>query len=531
MALLPRYEQQLSASANRTIVGLPTAPADTAVADALVDAGKAGFEIAKRAQASKVEGEVVRAENEFRVKVDTYRAELEGDTSIDDEEVGKRLRAFSSQALQDSGALISSSRSREMWAGAAEKTVIQGDEWSRKLVASRQIDRTRARHVQASSYIESRVGDASLTEDTFETMIRGQKALVDQDRKRGFLSEAQAAEVAVQLDGLRNKDWMARRSNDIEALVRGGRAADADALIDGLQTGAAEKEALKAAKAATEREVRVEENLRQAAIREAQEYVKADLYVGIWDGKVSRAGIEGAVNTGKIDARDKPELLSALRSYQRDQEAYGGMTAAQKTEAKLMSDAFRSELMMMPADALLRPPSEWAQQDRDRWEMMLPADKAAVTQSIAEMRAKGQTSDSVKGMANDLMDRARLTLPKNWTLAGMNRGDEEKQLAGVLYRLAEKESKATGGAALTEARTRELVAQAYREVGKVKVANEVAPLPGGPANRALALTIGSIKSRDRAGWETQRRAIQETTGAVPSDEQVARAYIAAREGR
>jgi hypothetical protein len=274
-----------------------------------------------------------------------------------------------------------------------------------------------------------------------------------------------------------------------------------------------QRESLKTTIEGVQRDKRAAIALADAELRKKQDDTAATMHVGIFDGQVSRRQIDAAVSSGQVSNLDKPRLVSALETYQNKQIAETAMSAAQKALVTAQSEVAKSEILAMPPDLLL---GKWAKEDEDRFASLTVAHQADVLQKVEAMRQTGQTSNAITAIKSDMLAQAQLSMPKGWTLSGANQDANQRKFQGILYTLAENESKATGGQPITAARVRELTAAAYHEYNAKKY-----PAATGPGQLA-----DITRAVDPQKYADVKRALQRATGAVPSDDDIMRAYYA-----
>lgn len=536
MAQLPQtYRQQLAPSGGGQIVQLPGGVTDTSMGDAIKRVGAVFGEVAERAQKAKLDGEVTRADRIAREKLDRLRLDIEQDASIAPEELPNRFTSQARKIVEEAGSGISSDMARGAWNESASGLVSEGDLWSRKLGVKRKIDGVKAEHVTTLKGLEATAGDLSLSEETYVANLGSARANIERDMARGFLSKEEAAIRMAALDDLRLSDVMARRSSDIEALVRAGDAAGADAVISAFEGTKAEKDKLAATKEATERQIRLEDNLAEEAIRKEQILTANRMETDILYGRVNEPMILKAASDGLISDNDVPSLIRAKRAFDDTVLSEARMSAADKALHTATSGVMKSEIMVMPADMLLSGPQNWAPEDRERFDAMTLADRGDVMEKITQMKARGQTSDAVKAMHSDLLSVAKLTAPTTWSMSGVYRGamgnvnkqeesESERRFSGILYRLANEESIKTGGQPISPVRAKELIAKAYGEFGAIKGFTPPRVDVGG-GRYVLRKDI------DPELWAATRRRLQQNDpyGQTPSDAAVMRAYRAVTE--
>lgn len=286
-----------------------------------------------------------------------------------------------------------------------------------------------------------------------------------------------------------------------------------------------ERTALRTSLEGIQRDKMIAANLAEQEFAKGQKLAANRIEIDILYGKVSEPMILQAARDGKISENDVPALIRAKRTFDNSILADAKMSPEEKALHTARSGVYRSEVMAMPADMLLSGPQSWAQSDKDRWAAMSLSDQSAVLEEITKMKTTGQTSNAIASIKEDLLAQARMTLPKNWTLSGARQNSEEVEFQGILYRLAERESKATGGKPILAQRARELVAEAYREAGKPKSAGMNSPAPAGVVGRLFDASAKAIQQDDPQGWADVRRTLQERTGRMPTDEQVAAIYM------
>lgn len=326
----------------------------------------------------------------------------------------------------------------EMWVGDEISAFRRAAQWQQgeevKFAQASAVDAMNA----MTAKIEANPDAAQAEIETWTRSLSNYSPMLGETKVKEIEEAGNYAATLAAVRGLANAD----RYEDADRVVKATAARFDDRQREGLRSAI---EGIKSDKYTAENRARVEQERVWGENRAA-------MHTDIMLGKKRWADVEDAVKSGVIDPKDRPAMLQAIRSYDSWVESETRMSAVERDMAKLQSKLTASEILAMPPDMFVRGYESWAQADKDRFDALAPEDQAAVIQKGAERRAKGQEIDAVQKVHGDLMAQARMTMPSSWTLSGQNQSPEERAFAGAMYRIAERESRSTGGEPLTAAR-------------------------------------------------------------------------------
>jgi len=510
MPQLPQYTSQLQAQANRRIIDIPVPEADTSMGDALQRVAHIGMEVAGRIQKANVDREVVSATRIAREQYEKAKYDLEQNHDIPDGEIETTLRKQGEDILSKVGEGISSKTARDMWSENAKGTLLlEGDDWARKTAQSRGIDRVKGSHVAAISDLETKAGDLSISSDAYEKSVQDERGAILRNKDRGFLKEEQAAQLLAGLDKLSLKDRTMRWSSNIDALVKEGRIAEAQAMFDAgagrvdPDTRATVKKGLDASKqdyavvAKTDElwgqakgdlgkflklsakiedaplRQKVEERgnrmrlLEDQAENQRQDNLQRQMWAHV-EGGGTIANAPAALR-GAID----PTRLGSIRAYEEARDREKALSPAALAQWKDDSARIRMRLessLIMPPQVFMSDPSTWAPDHFAAYQTMTADDQRAVDEKRQKMVETGGSVDEVTRIERLLWDEAKRTAPPGWNLGSQKdqKTPQYTQAAGLIREQAALMAKDMGGKPLTPDEVRRGVGFAFGRMNEGK---------------------------------------------------------------
>lgn len=506
MVKIPTYEQQGEYRPSGRIVQGVRTPVDDGVARGLVQLGQAGVEIAGRIQQANLDQELVKAETDLRVRMDKARQAIELDPETPDVAIPQRWKQESEAIIGEVGGTISSAKARELWTVRARGLQSEGDTWSVNLQRKRQVDGVRAGFVAMASEAEAQAGDMSISEDTYAAKVDALRALNDTQVAGGFVDKEEGARRQAVLENLALKDRTIRWTSNIDALVKDGRVAEAQAMFDvgagsvDPQTRARVKEGLDASKqdyAAVEQRdaiwaeakgdygtalqlagkikdvplrLKVEAGLNDKRNQDrAAEDARQDGYQqSLWSHVVNGGTIMNA--SPSLRAAIDPGRMGSIRAYENARDAESGMNAASKEAWRDQSANIAASFKAMAATApsmFMQDPAKWSPTDQMLYAAMTPDDQRAIMEKREGMITGGKTADATSKVFSDLMTEAKRWAPKDWQLGGDSQDARENKdnlaVTAQIYRLAEELAPQMGGTAIQQKDAQFRIAQLFSQ--------------------------------------------------------------------
>lgn len=493
------YQSTTAATANRRIIGQPTLAPDTSIGDALQKVGNVGLEIASRIQKANVDREVVTANRLAREQYEKAKFDLDQNRDIPDEQIEIQLRETGDAIITKAGEGISSGSARDLWSeNAKTNLLVEGDVWARKTAQTRSIDRVKAGHITATADLETKAGDLSISSDAYDKSLQEERGAINRNRDRGIFDDSTAATLVAGLDKLALKDRTMRWSANIDALVKDGRVAEAQAMFD---TGAgsvdpdARAQVKKGLEGAKE-DYRIVSTTDQLWARARGDYAKFVKETGNIKDAILRTKVEERgdrmrlmANQAENERQDglqeqmwahvqgggtvmnappslraaiDPDRLGSIRAFESARDWQATLSGAQKAAWADRSLDAKQQLDTMPPAIFLKPIEQWPPQAKVLYDAMDPDRQRAVRQSQIDMKEKGQTQDAAMSVYRDLVSRAKRLVPSDWKLSTETVMGEKDGLefSGQLYALAKRYATEGGGKAVTEKDAREIVARA-----------------------------------------------------------------------
>lgn len=506
MPSLPKYESQVAAQANRRIIDQPTFEADDAMGSALQNVGKVGLEIAARVQRSQTDQQLAKAETDARTRLDRLKHDLEADPETPDVAIPKRWQQESEAILKEAADTIGSQQARELWLARAKGWQAEGETWSLGLQRKRTVDKVRAGHVELATGLEAQAGDLSISEQTFAESVTAARVAVQRDVERGILDAEDGAKREAGLDLLALKDRTMRWTANIDALVKDGRIAEAQAVFD---TGAANvdpatrervRDGLDASKqdyAVVEKSDTIWERAKgdygraiklAAEIKDAPLRVKVEQRIGQLTNQAKAAEDEWQENLKSqmwahvegggtimnappsLRAAIDPEKLGSIRAFENARDAESGMNAAQKKawteQSANIGGYFKAMALQSPA-LFMADQSQWSEADRALYAAMTPSDQLSMMTRREEMITSGKSADSTSGLFTDLMREAKRWAPADWKLGGdsqdARKNKDNQAVTALIYKLAEELAPQLGGQRIAQKDAQYRIAQLFSQ--------------------------------------------------------------------
>jgi len=221
----------MAAQANKRIIEQPTFAPDTSMGNALLKVADVGTEIAQRVEKANTDREVVTANRLAQEQIEKAKQDLEQNPDIKDEDFQQTIRKTAETILETTGKGISSSSARDMWSERAKSSLLQdADNWGYSQKLKRGADRVQGAHVAAIADLDSKAGDLTIKPEQYAEWVDGERKLIDRNEATNITSHEQAARLRAGLDGLIRKDFTVRWTSNIDALVKDGRIAEAEAV-------------------------------------------------------------------------------------------------------------------------------------------------------------------------------------------------------------------------------------------------------------------------------------------------------------
>lgn len=508
MPQLPAYQSQMAAQANRRIIEQPTFAPDTSMADAAMKVAQIGMEISQRVEKANTDREVITATRLAREQYAKTKFELENDQQIKDEDILPTLRKRGEEIIGKTGEGIRSADARRLWQENLNGTLLlDGDDWARKEQTRRGVDRVRGGHIAAASQMEASAGDLTISAADYESNLNDERTAIARSRQLGFIDEETKARLEAQLNALGVKDRTMRFTANIDALVKDGKVAEAEAqyqaqmglnregkstvdpdilakIKSGLDQSKQEFAAIEkgdkfwaAAKGNYGKYMELVSGLQDVPLRKKLEERGAQL---AQQAKAAREANQdmlersmwshveggGTIMNAPPSLRSAidPDRLGSIRAYENARDAEKGMSPAMKAAWIDQSADFKSGFEWFARN---NPPvfmgkmSEWPADIRARYEAMTPDDQRAVSNLQLEMQDKGKTSDSADKVMQDALNEAKRFAP---SIMGLKADDPKRvQFEGILYRNSKLQAAMQGGNPITPDQARKLVLQTMGE--------------------------------------------------------------------
>lgn len=571
MPELERYRSQRQAQNQLRVVDVKAAPANTAVGDALQAAG----ELMARIETGKAQAEAAKLEVEAKRQYDAAYRELEADPDVADQLEGHILER-SKQIREGVLGQVKSRSVREMLDVRLSEIengyVIEG----RNLSNRRSVEAFRADVIGLVDGAEKTAKDLSVpmmdeknpNTRTVKSEIDAATALIDAGVRGGFMGKDVAAEQKARLTALQEAGDSARVLKNVDDLVEAGRIGEAEEFfkVNYNRILPSEREqAEKVFKAQTKQAKAVSmadeywaasggnyaEALNQAYLiddpdlrlatetRLAQLKNQFDVAINAKDETDWNKGMEYITTGQKVPAsvmRDaSPKVRDLLQSEERQRALWAQQMATLSAEerralkeASAIGKDYLKGFAAIDPETYLAGPMAWPEALRRDWENMTDPDRAEVLADIQTRTAKGGTFDEADKVLKDLTDQIPMFGPDNRKGSNYETGsagksgarklnDEERAVRASLYRQAQEYARRTGGADVTPADSKLMIARAFREANPKRYPFEE---PG-----SFVRKIGGVVVNNRV-YESTRAFLAEEYGREPTDAEVADALRA-----
>ena len=514
MPAIPGYESQRTAQVNRRIIEQPTFAPDTSMGDAAMKVAQVGLEITARVQKAETDRQVVTATRLAREQYEKVKFDLEQDQEIKDEDILPTLRKRGEEILSKAGEGINSRTGRDLWQEELKGTLLlDGDAWSRREQIKRGVDRVRGGHIAAQSQMEAKAGDPTISADAFEANINDERKAIALSRSRGFIGDEEVARYNAVLDTLGVKDRTLRFTANLDALMKDGRVAEAEALYQAQMgknsdgRGAVDPDTLARVRTGLDQakqEFAVIESsdkfwaaakgdlakynqlvsgvqdvpkrlkMEQRGItlanqaKAARDAEQDQMQQGLWEHVVG-GGTIASYSPSKIAALD-PNRLGSIRAYENARDAEKGMTGPQKQAWMDASADTKAGLEWFSRNnpaAFMGRVDTWPENLQRAYAGMTPDDQRAVATKQLEMQDKGRTSDAVDKVMQDALSEARRFAPSIMDSAKDNDA-KRMQFEGIMYRNAKALSMTQGGNPISPEQARKIVLQSMAEYDQKK---------------------------------------------------------------
>jgi hypothetical protein len=508
MPSLPsRYQSQVDAQANRRIIEQPTFAPDTSMGDALTKVGQVGLEVAGRIQKAQTDQELVKAEIDARTRLDRLKRDLEADAETPEVALPDRWRQESEAILKDVSGKIGSTRARTLWMDRAKGWQGDGENWTVDLSRKRSVEKLRAEDIGLMTTLGNEAGDLTLGADTYAKKLEAVSAGIEAKRAAGFYAADDAARYMADVAALGMKDRTIRFTSNLDALIKDGRVAEAEALYQaqmgmnrqgqstvepetlakvksGLDQSKQEFAVVEQGDAIWEKsggdygkaiamvadikdaplrlkvEARIGQKVAQA--KAAEDARQDTLETAMWEHVEGGGTIMNAPPSLRADI--SPSRLGSIRAFESARDAESAMTAAQKAARDLESKIVKSSLDWLSRDnpSAFMNPDAWSAEYKAAYATMSSADQLAVMNKIDDMRQTGVTADAVDKVMQDAVKAAQRFAPSIMNSDKAN-AEAKFKFEGILYENARKLSADRGGQPISPEDARKIVLRSMGE--------------------------------------------------------------------
>lgn len=458
-----RYESQVAAQANRRIIEQPTFAPDTSMGDALQKVGQVGLEVAGRIQKAETDQQLIKAEIDARTRLDRLRYDLEADAETPDAAIPVRWRQESEAILKEVGGTIGSERARELWMTRAKGWQGEGENWSVGLSRKRSVEKVRGQHITNVTELSASAGDMAISAETYAARQAAVLAGVKSSAELGLIGADDVARYEADIAAAGVKDRTMRFTSNLEALMKDGRVAEADALYqaqmgmnrEGKST--VDPDTLAKVKSGLEQSKQefatVEKADRFWAAAKGDYGKYMELVSGVQDvsqrldlekrgtqlAQQANAAREAEQDTFEramwqhvqgggtimnaspaLRAKIDPDRLGSIRAFENARDAEKGMTAAELAQKKLESGVNRTILSSsayMPASTFMRDVSTWPPEAQARFSLLTADDQVKVFEDQIKMREEGASYPAINRVEAMMVDMAKAVADPAW---GMN---------------------------------------------------------------------------------------------------------------
>lgn len=532
--------------------------------EAIQNVGKVAREIDDRIKKTETDQQLVKAEIDARTRLDRLKYDLEADAETPDAAIPARWRQESEAILKEVGQTIGSENARNLWMTRAKGWQGEGENWSVGLSRKRSVEKVRGQHITNITDLTTTAGDMAISAETFAAKQAAVLAGIKSSAALNMVGADDVARYEADIAAAGVKDRTIRFTSNLDALMKDGRVAEAEALYQ------AQMGMNREGKSTVDPDtlVKVKSGLEQSK-QDFEVVAKADRFWAASKGDYGRYmemvsgvqdvpqrlkleergaklanqakaaedtrqdGLERAmwehVNQGgtimnaspSLRASINPDRLGSIRAFENARDAEKGMTTAQKTawidqsaDSKAGIEWFARNspaLFMGKMDA-------WPENIRNAYVNMTPDDQRAIATKQLEMADTGRTSDAVDKVMQDAVNEAKRFAPSIMA-TGKDNDAKRMQFEGILYRNARLLSAQQGGTPVTPEQSRKLVLQAMAEFDAKKY--------GAGVNVALGyMQADEAAASDPTLWARIAQQQEAKLGRKPSRIEVLQAYQA-----
>jgi hypothetical protein len=488
------------AQQTRRVVNVPVVEDRSSGAwEAAAQAASALGEVARRIEKADIDRKVTEADRKTREDIDREYRKLETDGTIDAATIETRFKEASDAVISKNAEIVPQG-AKAMWTERA-KTQWQsnGVLKARDLTRKRQLTDMRAGIIKESAALQAAIGDMAIEEKTFVESVNAQRNLIGRQAQSGVLEKDDAALQLAQLDKWIVDDKTARVTANVDALVRDGRVAEAEAqfkanykeldpakrqaIEKGLQDakfdarvvtmtddlwakaegdyGRFVKETGKIEDARLRTQVEERGNRLRLMADQAENEHQDGLEEAMW------AHVEGGGKIGNappsLRAEIDPDRLGSIRAFENARDAEGTMGYTEKQFWKIQSTNFRNELETMLPERFVAGYDKWSTDARRKFDNLTLEDQQAVRDEITKRRIQGQVSQPVDASMTELTQELKRVAPEDWKIGTQNQKKEATEVLGLLRGYA-KDQAATGKP-ITKDETRDFIARAMGSRG------------------------------------------------------------------
>ena len=465
-----RQKEHAPASNTRGVVQIEGADkvGDAAGGRALREVGDEVAEFGVRLKAATDDREAATASRLTREKLDKLKFDMETSRDTPNPMLPDHWRQESDRIVEEGAKTISSPRLRGLWLEKTGKVwQAEGDIWSRVLGRKRDVDDVVASHVTTEADLKTKIGDPTLTRDSYMELTKAERSVITRNAQRGFIDKEQAGRMIAQLDAFDKADHLSRTSAAIRDLVAGGQSKEADALIKQAGATLQEQESLTKIKEGAEADLREAQARAKREQREAEIIETSKTEIDIWDGKVNDAMIRRGAADGRYSINDVPGLQANLRAYQNAMKVRDGLDEQSKARwADWSQDtALYLQYNMDPA-TYQAGPEAWPEKERGWFQQMDPdrqrgvrADIYKAREETAKGRALGRTANAGQAVYSDAIAVAKRLAP-DWKLGTQAITEDGRGFETLLARRSQIYAEENSGKPIPAPAVRELVARA-----------------------------------------------------------------------
>lgn len=518
MATLPRAPlAEIPQVQNRRVVNQENrASGADPVGAQMSDTGSAVFELASKTREAHITAEVANAQNDLRLKLDNEYRALQADNGDPAELETKFAERSKAVLAETSGGMSSPMHKRLFEAQSAELTQAYTLK-TRDLTRTKQVDGARALAMRTIDDLSTVAADPSIPREVLEENTANALASAREQFRIGTFTAEQLAQSEIKANDALKVGVSLRHVSNIDTMMDSGRYGEAEEYFKGnysevdpaqrekietlIETQGREAQAiLKADDFWSKSDGSYEDALVKArAITDPKERLAVEDRLATLKAqdKAGEDATQDVVKEGLLDHVLKGgNLANAPASLLRDADAFtrnfiedelnqrrlraqqmATLTAEERRAMKETSAISKDTLSGFAAlnpEAYMAGPASWDGDLKDVWDGLMPEHKSEVAADIAKRTAAGETFNEADKVFKDLIAQVPVLGPENMKGSDFTKGskgkgakrkmtDEEKSVQGSLYRQAQEHAVRTGGAPISTAESKVMIARAFRE--------------------------------------------------------------------